>query len=93
MSIASEPLMLDVPLCDREPSHHTALRAVKCPEGPKIQANWDNGSGFSMKCSAGQTAFVSSIQKYSLLSAEEKILTDNSWVEYAPFGAYDGGHA
>ena len=38
-----------------------------------------------MKSKPGQTAFVSNIQTYSLLSDEEKMLADNSWVEYAPF--------
>jgi hypothetical protein len=39
----------------------------------------------SLKAKAGQTAFVSSIQLYELLSEEEKLMADNSWVEYAPF--------
>jgi hypothetical protein len=76
---------IDAPLYDREPPHYTALRAVKCPVGPDIQVNWDDGSGLSMTCKPGQTAFVSNIQTYSLLSDEEKMLADNSWVEYAPF--------
>jgi hypothetical protein len=38
-----------------------------------------------MKAMPGQTAFVSTIQLYELLSEEEKMLADNSWVEYAPF--------
>lgn len=76
---------IDAPLYDREPPHYTALRAIKCPVGPEITVNWDDGSGLSMKCQPGQTAFVSNIQTYSLLSDEEKMLADNSWVEYAPF--------
>ena len=47
--------------------------------------NWDDGSGLSMKCKPGQTAFVSTTQLYELLSDEEKMLAENSWVEYAPF--------
>lgn len=38
-----------------------------------------------MKVKPGQTAFFSTIQLYDLLTDEEKILADNSWVEYAPF--------
>ncbi|TVY93633.1 putative dioxygenase [Lachnellula willkommii] len=52
---------------------------------PDIQVNWDDGSGLSMKCKPGQTAFVSNTQLYELLSDEEKMLAENSWVEYAPF--------
>jgi hypothetical protein len=64
----------------------TALRAVKCPsqEG-EVTVNWDDGSELSMKCKPGQTAFVSTQQLYELLSDEEKMLAENSWVEYAPF--------
>lgn len=47
--------------------------------------NWDDGSGLSMTVKPGQTAFFSTIQLYDLLSEEEKMLADNSWVEYAPF--------
>lgn len=61
---------IDAPLYDREPPHYTAVRAVKCPLGPDIQVNWDDRSGLSMKCKPGQTAFVSNIQTYSLLSDE-----------------------
>jgi alpha-ketoglutarate-dependent taurine dioxygenase len=76
---------VDAPLYDREPPHYTALRAVKCPVGPDIQVNWDDGSNQSMKCKPGQTAFVSNIQLYELLRDEEKMLAENSWVEYAPY--------
>lgn len=47
--------------------------------------NWDDENGLSMGCKPGQTVLVSNIQTYSLLSDEEKMLADNSWVEYAPF--------
>lgn len=64
----------------------TALRAVKCPsQEEEIQVNWDDGSGLSMKCKPGQTAFVSTQQLYELLSEEEKMMAENSYVEYAPF--------
>ncbi|KAK0099658.1 hypothetical protein ONS95_013449 [Cadophora gregata] len=76
---------IDAPLYEREPPHFTALRAIKCPEQEDIQVNWDDGSGLSMKVKPGQTAFFSTIQLYDLLSDEEKMLADNSWVEYAPF--------
>jgi hypothetical protein len=70
---------------DREPPHYTALRCIKNPVGPDLQINWDDGSGLSMKCKPGQTAFISNTQLYGLLSDEEKMMADNSWVEYAPF--------
>jgi alpha-ketoglutarate-dependent taurine dioxygenase len=76
---------IDAPLYDREPPHFTALRALKLPEGPDVQINWDDGSNLSMKAKPGQTAFISTIQLYELLSDEEKMMADNSWVEYAPF--------
>lgn len=70
---------------DREPPHYTALRCIKNPVGPDLQINWDDGSGLSMKCKPGQTAFISNTQLYGLLSNEEKMMAANSWVEYAPF--------
>lgn len=76
---------IDAPLYDHEPPHFTAVRAIKCPDNAEIQVNWDDGSGFNMKAKPGQTAFVSTIQLYDLLGDEEKMLADNSWVEYAPF--------
>jgi alpha-ketoglutarate-dependent taurine dioxygenase len=76
---------LVAPLYDREPPHYTAIRALRLPSGPDIQINWDDGSNLSMKAKPGQTAFVNTIQLYELLSDEEKMMADNSWVEYAPF--------
>lgn len=76
---------MDAPLYDREPPRYTALRCIKNPVGPDLQINWDDGSGLSMKCKPGQTAFISNTQLYGLLSDEEKMMADNSWVEYAPF--------
>jgi len=35
-----------------------------------------------MKCKPGQAAFVSTTELYSLLSPEEKVLAENSWVEW-----------
>jgi hypothetical protein len=55
------------------------------PEGPDVQINWDDGSNLSMEAKPGQTAFVSTIQLYELLTYEEKMMVDHSWVEYAPF--------
>jgi hypothetical protein len=37
-----------------------------------------------MKCKPGQTAFISPTRLYELLSEEEQMMADNSWVEYAP---------
>jgi hypothetical protein len=76
---------IDAPLYDREPPRYTALRAIKIPVGPELTINWDDGSNLSMKSKPGQTAFVSNIQCYNMLSAEEKEMADHSWVEYAPF--------
>lgn len=47
--------------------------------------HWDDGSGLTMPVHPGQTAFISHVQTYELLSAEEKQVADHSWVEYAPF--------
>jgi xanthine dioxygenase len=76
---------MDAPLYEREPPHFTALRAVILPVGPDLTVNWDDGSGLSMKAKPGQTAFFSNVQLYELLSEEEKIMAENSSVEYAPF--------
>jgi len=76
---------IDAPLYDREPPHFTALRAIKLPFGPDIQVNWDDGSNLTMKCKPGQTAFISTTQLYELLSEEEQMMADNSWVEYVPY--------
>jgi xanthine dioxygenase len=38
-----------------------------------------------MKTPPGRTAFFSSVQLYQLLSREEMVAADNSWVEYAPY--------
>ena len=76
---------MDAPLYEREPPHYTALRCVKAPVGPELTVNWDDGSGLSMKTKPGLTGFWSSTQLYDLLSDEEKMMADNSWVEYAPF--------
>lgn len=73
---------IDAPLYDREPPRYTALRAIRCPGGGKLTINWDDGSGMSMDAKPGQTAFVSNIQTYELLSEQEKKIADHSWVEY-----------
>jgi len=76
---------MDAPLYEREPPHFTALRAIKLPVGPDLTVNWDDGSGLSMRVKPGRTAFFSNVQLYELLSEEEKVMAENSWVEYAPF--------
>ncbi|KAI9742918.1 MAG: hypothetical protein M1818_003647 [Claussenomyces sp. TS43310] len=75
---------MDAPLYERDPPHFTTLRAIKLPVGPDLTVNWDDGSGLSMKAKPGQTAFYSDTQLYEMLNEEEKMLADNSWVEYAP---------
>ena len=54
------------------------------PEGPDVTVHWDDGSGYSMACPPGLTAFFSTSQLYDMLSEEEKKMADHSWVEYAP---------
>ncbi|KAL5343441.1 hypothetical protein BJX70DRAFT_385570 [Aspergillus crustosus] len=76
---------LDAPLYGKDPAWFTTLRAVKLPKGPDLTIEWADGSGLSMKTPPGRTAFFSTSQLYSLLSAEEKKLVDHSWVEYAPY--------
>lgn len=75
---------IDAPLYARDPAWFTTLRALKLPSGPEVTINWDDGSGMSMKSKPGLTAFFSTSQLYSMLSAEEQNLVDHSWVEYAP---------
>lgn len=76
---------MDAPLYEREPPHFTTLRAIKVPQGPDVTVNWDDGSGLSMKSKPGNTAFFSNVQLYDMLSEEEKVCAENSWVEYAPY--------
>ena len=75
---------IDAPLYARDPAWFTLLRAVKLPKGPDVTINWDDGSGYSIKCRPGLTAFFSTSQLYEMLSEEEKKMVDHSWVEYAP---------
>lgn len=75
---------IDAPLYARDPAWFTTLRAVKLPTGPDVTINWDDGSGYSMTCRPGLTAFFSTSQLYSMLSPEEQEMADHSWVEYAP---------
>ncbi|KAL2829443.1 hypothetical protein BDW59DRAFT_178416 [Aspergillus cavernicola] len=76
---------IDAPLYGKDPAWFTTLRCVKLPKGPDLTIEWADGSGFSMKTPPGRTAFFSTSQLYSLLSAEEKALVDHSWVEYSPY--------
>ena len=75
---------IDAPLYDRDPAWFTTLRACKLPSGPPVTIGWDDGSGMSMESPPGLTAFFSTSQLYSMLSAEEQKMADHSWVEYAP---------
>lgn len=76
---------MDAPLYEREPPHFTSLRAIKLPAGPDLTVHWDDGSELKMTTKPGNTAFFSNVQLYEMLSEEEKITAENSWVEYAPF--------
>ena len=75
---------MDAPLYENDPAYFTTLRAIKLPKGPDLTIRWDDNSGFSMKTKPGRTAFFSTSQLYNLLTEEEKVLVDNSSVEYAP---------
>ncbi|KIW49080.1 hypothetical protein, variant 2 [Exophiala xenobiotica] len=66
------------------PSRVTSMRCVKAPVGPELTVRWDDGSGRTMNCKAGGTAFLSGAQLYSLLSDDEKKLADHSFWEPAP---------
>ncbi|KAL3475104.1 hypothetical protein BJX99DRAFT_230246 [Aspergillus californicus] len=76
---------LDAPLYGKDPAWFTTLRCVKLPKGPDLTIQWADGSGLTMTTPPGRTAFFSTSQLYSLLSAEEQALVDHSWVEYAPY--------
>lgn len=75
---------IDAPLYDREPAWFTTLRCVKRPTQPEITVRWDDGSGQSLTCEPGLTAFFSNTQAYDLMTDDEKKVADHSWVEYAP---------
>ncbi|KAF4125816.1 Taurine catabolism dioxygenase TauD, TfdA family [Geosmithia morbida] len=75
---------LDAPLYDRDPAWFTTLRCLKRPTSPNVTIHWDDGSGQAMEVEPGLTAFFSNVQCYELMTAEEKVLADHSWVEYAP---------
>ncbi|KAL2784403.1 hypothetical protein BJX66DRAFT_348422 [Aspergillus keveii] len=76
---------LDAPLYGKDPAWFTTLRCVTLPKGPDMTIEWADGSGLQMKTPPGRTAFFSTSQLYSLLSKDEKLLVDHSWVEYAPY--------
>ncbi|EED21411.1 conserved hypothetical protein [Talaromyces stipitatus ATCC 10500] len=76
---------IDAPLYERDPAWFTSLRCLKLPRGADLTIEWADGSGMSMKCPPGRTAFFSTSQLYGLLTPEEKKLVDHSWVEYAPY--------
>ncbi|CZT03719.1 uncharacterized protein RCO7_07604 [Rhynchosporium graminicola] len=65
-----------------DPPWFSSFRTIKLPNGPDQTVNWDDGSGLSMKAKPGRTAFFSSAQLYDLLTDEEKIMADHSWVEH-----------
>ncbi|VUC31081.1 unnamed protein product [Clonostachys rosea] len=75
---------MDAPLYARDPAWFTTLRCFKRPTEPMMNIRWDDDTGLSLKSEPGLTAFFSNVQTYELMSAEEKSIADNSWVEYAP---------
>ncbi|KAJ5785545.1 uncharacterized protein N7503_010757 [Penicillium pulvis] len=76
---------IDAPLYGKDPAWFTTLRCITLPKGPDLTVEWADGSGQSMKTSPGKTAYFSTSQLYTLLSPEEQVLVDHSWVEYAPY--------
>lgn len=76
---------IDAPLYGKDPAWFTTLRCVTLPKGPDLTVEWADGSGHSMKTAPGKTAYFSTSQLYTLLSPEEQVLVDHSWVEYAPY--------
>ena len=76
---------IDAPLYGKDPAWFTTLRCVKQPKGPDLTIEWADGSGRTMKCPPGRTAYFSTSQLYSLLEPAEQKLVDHSWVEYAPY--------
>ncbi|KAJ5537017.1 hypothetical protein N7513_010203 [Penicillium frequentans] len=76
---------MDAPLYGKDPAWFTTLRCITLPKGPDLTVEWADGSGQSMKTSPGKTAYFSTSQLYTLLSSEEQLLVDHSWVEYAPY--------
>ncbi|KAJ5993239.1 hypothetical protein N7451_008963 [Penicillium sp. IBT 35674x] len=76
---------IDAPLYGKDPAWFTTLRCITLPKGPDLTVEWADGSGQSMKTAPGKTAYFSTSQLYTLLSPEEQMLVDHSWVEYAPY--------
>ncbi|KAJ5650231.1 uncharacterized protein N7484_003954 [Penicillium longicatenatum] len=76
---------IDAPLYGKDPAWFTTLRCVTLPKGPDLTVKWADGSGQSMKSPPGKTAYFSTSQLYSMLSPDEQVLVDHSWVEYAPY--------
>lgn len=66
------------------PSRVTTFRCVKSPKGPDVTVRWDDGSGHTLRCAPGSTAFISTAQLYNLLTDEEKKIADNSYWQPAP---------
>lgn len=62
----------------------TALRCIQAPKGPNLTVRWDDGSGSTIQTKPGETAFVSGVQLYNLLSHEDQMLADHSCWEAAP---------
>ncbi|KAF9775611.1 hypothetical protein IL306_006272 [Fusarium sp. DS 682] len=75
---------MDAPLYDKDPAWFTTLRCLKRPTKPEMEIRWDDGTGQSIKCEPGLTAFFSNVQTYQLMTDQERKLADHSWVEYAP---------
>ncbi|OLN89757.1 putative dioxygenase C576.01c-like protein 6 [Colletotrichum chlorophyti] len=74
---------LDAPMYCREPALFTTFRVVKLPKGPPVTIRWDDGTGYTMKSPPGMTPFFCCSQLYEeFLTDDEKLLFDNSYVEY-----------
>lgn len=75
---------IDAALYRVHPPKVTSLWAHTLPEGPLLNARWDDGSDLTMKVPAGRTAFIDSTKMYEALSEEDKAWVKYSRVEYPP---------
>ncbi|EME87120.1 uncharacterized protein MYCFIDRAFT_132918, partial [Pseudocercospora fijiensis CIRAD86] len=72
---------MDGPLYKVHPPYISSLRFIKLPQGEQT-IEWADGSGMSLKAKPGRTGFFSTSQLYEMLTDEEKVMVDNSSVEY-----------
>ncbi|KAL3422670.1 alpha-ketoglutarate dependent xanthine dioxygenase [Phlyctema vagabunda] len=74
----------DGALYDTPPPRVGCLLAVRTPQGPNVQVQWDDGTGTEMSIAPGATAMVAGSRALELLSPELRELVYFSRIEYAP---------